>query len=306
VHNYDLSQTVRRRGTIARLGVIAGLVAASSGCGGDEGGRPTPPPAAAAANAFIGSLAVDPAEGTLLLGTGAGLFRLDAGAERPRRVVGELRSPEGAGPVSSDLVVRYAGPGELLASGHPETASALPEDLGLMRSADAGGTWEPVSELGESDFHLLQARGDRVVAVRAEETDVLVSRDGGRRFEVRTPPDRPLDVAFDPGDPMRMAVATAQGIFTSGDEGRSWRPRDPVASSQLAWPAPGALYRADPGGAIAVSADGGASWERRGTVGLEVNELAADGDVLLAAVVGGEVRRSTDSGATWKRYLKLG
>jgi photosystem II stability/assembly factor-like uncharacterized protein len=99
---------------------------------------------------------------------------------------------------------------------------------------------------------------------------------------------------------------TAQGIFTSGDEGRSWRPRDPVASSQLAWPAPGALYRADPGGAIAVSADGGASWERRGTVGLEVNELAADGDVLLAAVVGGEVRRSTDSGATWKRYLKLG
>lgn len=304
-------------GVTARLAVLAALAAAAAGCGGDE---TSPEPAATAepavespapepsgANAFIGSLAVDPAGGTLLLGTGVGLFRLDAGAKRPRRVVGELRAPEGTGPVSSNLVVRYAGPGELLASGHPEGASPLPENLGLMRSADAGGSWQPVSELGESDFHLLQARGDHVVAVRAEETDVLVSRDGGRAFEVRTPPDLPLDVAFDPGDPARMAVATAQGIFTSGDEGRSWRPRDPVASSQLAWPAPGELYRADPGGAIKASEDGGASWEERGTVGLDVNELAVDGDGgLLASVAGGEVRRSSDGGATWERYLKLG
>ena len=40
--------------------------------------------------------------------------------EKAEHVVGELRTPDGAGPVSSNLVVRYAGPGELLASGHPE------------------------------------------------------------------------------------------------------------------------------------------------------------------------------------------
>ena len=302
----------------ARLAVLAGLAAAIVGCGGEE---TTPEPAAtpdaaveteapepSGANAFIGSIAVDPAAGTLLLGTGVGLFRLEPGEKRPRRVVGELRAPEGgAGPVSRNLVVRYAGPAELLASGHPEGASGLPEDLGLMRSADAGDSWEPVSELGESDFHLLQAHGDHVVAVRAEETDVLVSRDGGRSFDVRTPPDVPLDVVFDPGAPARMAVATAQGLFTSDDDGRSWRPRDPVPSSHLAWPAPGTLFRADAGGAIKASKDGGATWEERGTVGLDISELAADGDGgLLAAVAGGEVRRSTDGGATWKRYVKLG
>lgn len=298
---------------IVRLVVLAALVAATAGCGGEEA---APAPTASSepvaeepsgANAFIGSLAADPGDGTLLLGTGRGLFRVEAGADEARRVVGELRAPEGAGQVSSNLVVRYAEPGELLASGHPEGAGALPENLGLMRSADAGTTWEPVSELGESDFHLLQARGDHVVTVRAEETDVLVSRDGGASFEPRTPPGLPLDVAFDPGDPARMVVATEEGLFSSRDEGRSWRPQEPAASSQLAWLAPDALYRADPGGAIRASADGGATWKERGIVGLEVNELAADGDSgLLASVPGGEVRRSTDGGATWEPYLKLG
>jgi hypothetical protein len=316
-----LTAGARFKDVTARLAVVlAALVTAAAGCGGEEEPATTPAPAAStqappadapaatpsAANAYIGSLAADPAGGTLLLGTGVGLYRIEGGARRPRRVVGELRAPGGAGPVSSNLVVRYAGPGELLASGHPEGATELPEDLGLMRSADAGATWRPVSELGESDFHILQARGDHVVAVRVEETDVLVSRDGGRAFEVRTPPDTPVDVAFDPDDPSRMVVVTAQGTFTSDDEGRSWRPRDPIPSSQLAWPAAGELYRVDPGGAIKVSGDGGASWEERGTVGLDVSELAADGEGgLLAAVPGGEVRRSTDGGASWERYLKL-
>jgi len=175
-----------------------------------------------------------------------------------------------------------------------------------MRSDDAGDTWQPISELGDADYHLIQARGDHVVAVRAEETDVQVSSDGGRSFDARTPPDTPLDVAFDPRDPERMLVATAQGLFSSADGGRSWRPRDPIASEQLAWAAPDAVYWAVPGGAIKVSADGGATWKDRGSVGLPVNELAADdGGALYASVPGGEIHRSADGGATWKRLLRL-
>ena len=222
-------------------------------------------------------------------------------------MVGELTTPDATGPVSSNLVIRYAGPGDLLGSGHPEDAgSGLPENLGLMRSGDAGDTWEPVSALGDADFHLIQARGDRVVAVRAEEVDIQVSTDGGKTFDARTPPDMPLDVAFDPEDPKRMVVVTGQGTFSSADEGRSWRPRDPLPSEQLAWAAPDALYRADPGGLIKVSADGGATWKDRGNVGLSVNELAADDEgALYASVPGGEVHSSTDGGATWKRRLRL-
>jgi hypothetical protein len=292
---------------------------ALAGCGGDDPpetaatSTPTPNPTTpaetaepgSAANAFIGSLAVDPDDGTLMLGTGLGLFRADKGASTAERVTGELTTPDGAGPVSSNLVVRYAGPGDLLGSGHPE-GGGLPENLGLMRSADAGDTWESVSGLGEADFHILQARGDRVVAVRAEETDVQVSSDGGQSFDARTPPDAPLDVAFDPDDPSRMVVATQQGTFSSEDEGKSWRPRDPIPSDQLAWAASDALYRSDPGGLIKVSADGGATWKDRGNVGLTVNELAADDDgTLYASVPGGEVHTSTDGGAGWKRLLRL-
>jgi photosystem II stability/assembly factor-like uncharacterized protein len=228
----------------------------------------------------------------------------DGGGQR--RVVGELSTPDGSGRVSSNLVVRFRGRGELLASGHPEGPGSLPENLGLMRSRDGGRTWESISELGEADHHILQVSGDDVVGVRAEETDIQVSSDGGRTFEARTPPAPPVDVALDPRDAANLVVSTEQGIFTSSDSGGSWRQREAGPGSQLAWTASGELYRADPGGLVKVSADGGQTWEDRGTVDMTVNELAADADgALYASVAGGEVKRSTDGGATWRRHVLL-
>ena len=176
-----------------------------------------------------------------------------------------------------------------------------------MASPTGSAGFKSVIELGVSDYHILQATGNHIVGVKADEGDVLVSNDvtaGG--FEKRTPPDVPLDVAFDPQDPERMIVATKQGTFTSDNEGATWRPRDPVTTEQLAWPKSDVLYRADTGGVIKVSSDGGESWEDTGTVGMPVNELAVDaGGALYASVAGGEVRQSTDGGKTWKLLVKL-
>jgi hypothetical protein len=306
-----------------RLAVLSALLLVGAGCGDDDDSgapapatttpsptaqaeQPTAAPEGSAANAFIGSLAVDPENGTVFLGTGLGLFRVNADGGGQERIVGELRTPDGSGEVSSNLVIRFGGRGELVGSGHPEGAGSLPENLGLMRSTDGGRTWETVSELGESDYHVLQVAGERVVGVKVEAADIRVSRDGGRTFETRTPPAAPVDVAFDARDPARMVVSTEQGVFTSRDEGRSWRQRDTAADSQLAWATPDALYRADAGGAIKVSADGGESWQDRGTVDSTVNELAVDdGGALYASVAGGEVRRSTDGGASWRRFVRL-
>jgi photosystem II stability/assembly factor-like uncharacterized protein len=103
-----------------------------------------------------------------------------------------------------------------------------------------------------------------------------------------------------------MVVATGQGTLSSSDEGRTWRPRDPIPTDQLAWAAPDALHRSDPGGLIKVSSDGGQTWKDRGNVGLSVNELAAGEDgTLYASVPGDEIHNSTDGGATWKRRLRL-
>jgi hypothetical protein len=262
-----------------------------------------PPPTTSGANAFIGSIAVDPGDGTVMLGTGLGLFRLDNGARNAKRVTGELSTPSGSGQVSSNLVVRYPGPGDLLASGHPEGGS-LPENLGLISSGDRGKTWKPVVELGKTDYHILQAAGDHVVGVLADAKEVRVSGDGGSSFADRIPPDTPTDVVFDPRDPNRMVVATRQGVFTSQDEGRTWRQRDNAPTEQLAWG--DKLYRADPGGAVKRSDDGGMTWADAGTVGATVNELAVDsGGALYASVAGGEVKRSGDGGATWSRLVKL-
>lgn len=305
-----------------RTRLIAALVLLA-GCGGEE---PQPPPAAetpaapastpaptvepnatpgSAANAFIGSIAVDPDDGAMYLGTGLGLFRVEKRGAKAERLVGQLATPEGEGTVSSNLVMRFNRPGELLASGHPEDGT-LPENLGLIRSTDGGATWTPVSQLGEADYHLLEPAGDRLVAVKADEGDVLVSTDGGQSFETRTPPAPPVDIAVDPGDPARLVVSTEQGIFSSTNEGGSWRPREPVPGAVLAWAAPDRLYRADRGGEVAVSADGGTTWKRRGTLGIGPNELVAERDgTLYASVPGGEVRTSSDGGATWERYAKL-
>jgi hypothetical protein len=299
---------------VRRLIAVLGVLAAVAGCGDDpvveeppapeptaEQPEATPMPTDSAANAFIGSIAIDPADGTMFLGTGLGLFRYEGRGEA-ERVVGELKTSSGSGDVSSNLVVRFAGPGELLASGHPEGAGGLPENLGLIRSSDGGRAWEPVSDLGESDFHILQVEGDRIAAVHAEDVDVRVSADGGQSWEPRTPPDMPVDVAFD-GD--RMVVSTEQGLFASTDGGQSWRQGEPAQASQLAWGEE--LYRADAGGMVFASGDGGRTWEERGTVELTVNELVLDEEgALYASVPGGEVRRSRDGGETWRSYLTLG
>lgn len=305
--------------------VLPLTIAALAACGGSEPPRATPAATApaetaapttdsataptatpgSAANAYIGSIAIDPRGGAMYLGTGMGMFRVDKRAATPQRLVGKLTTPGGTGDVSSNLFIRSAGAGELIASGHPE-GGPLPENLGLIRSRDGGQTWSPVAQLGEGDFHLLDLSKGRIVAVEAEGDDVLVSDDGGRSFARHAPPSTPVDLALEPGNTEHMAVSTQQGVFTSTDAGGSWRPRDAPAGSRLAYDGKGALYTADRRGKVSVSGDGGQTWTSRGSIGVAPTALviAADGK-LYAAVPNGEVRFSSDGGATWQRYAKL-
>ena len=200
--------------------------------------------------------------------------------------------------------MRFAGKGDLLASGHPQDGE-LPENLGLIRSSDQGDTWTSVAG-PEADYHELEIAGKLIVAVNAESPDIQVSRDGGATWETRTPPAAPIDVVIDPSDAQQWAVSTEQGTFVSGDAGGSWRPRDTTFGARLLWPAKDALYSVDRNGAVSKSANGGRSFDKVGDIGGLPSEVTTGrGGELLAAVVGGKVVRSRDGGRKWSTVTTL-
>ena len=264
----------------------------------------TPPAVGGGSSPAINAVTVDPKDGTLLIGSGPALYRLQPGAKQAERLTGQLTMPQGEGTVSGNLVVRFAGPGDLLASGHP-LEGALPENLGLIRSRDHGESWQGVGG-PEADYHELEIAGKLILGVNASSPDIQVSRDGGKTFETRTPPAAPIDVVVDPGDPEHWAVSTEEGTFVSSDGGGSWRPRDTTFGARLIWPAQDALFSIDRNGIVRVSPDGGNRWDERGDIGGLPSEVAAGRqNELLAAVVGGKVRRSRDGGRTWSTVATL-
>ena len=197
------------------------------------GATPEPPPAVAdGASPAINSITVDPGDGTIMVGTGPALYRVDPGAKEGERIAGTVTTPQGNGTVSGNLVLRFTGPGDLLASGHPQDGG-LPENLPLIRSSDHGATWQAVDGTAEGDYHELESAGDMILAVSVDAPDVLVSRDGGKSFEKKTPPALPIDVVVDPSDPQQWAVSTEQGTFVSNNGGDSWRPRDTTFGARL-------------------------------------------------------------------------
>ena len=256
---------------------------------------------------YIGSLSVNPADGSLLLGTNTGLFQIPPDGGTPARLIGELSTPDGSGKVSESVVARFTGPNELIGSGHPREGSALPPALGIIRSSDAGRTWKPVSGLGTSDYHVLALSGDLLIAPLYGQAQIFLSRDGGRRFEARSAPMPLVDLAADPSDPRRWVATSDQGIFVSADEGQTWRQRDSTPNVRLAWAAARELYRIDPGGPVKVSADGGETWQDRGTTGGEPHALTVDGQGrLFAAAFDGTVQRSDDGGRNWRVLVQGG
>jgi hypothetical protein len=254
----------------------------------------------------IGSLDVNPADGSLWLATNTGLFRLPEDAKRPQRVTGRLHTDLGEGEISAQLAIRFRGPDELVGSGHPPAGSALPSALGLIESRDAGRTWTGVSDVGYADFHAIQLSRGTLVAGLYGQAAVNVSRDGGKTFESRALPKPLVDVEVDPDDPSRWIGSTTDGLIASSDEGHTWRPRESTPNVRFAWPEGDALYRIGPGGQVKLSADAGQRWQQRGSTCGEPQALfAQSADRLYAAFADGTIKQSVDGGRTWSDRLAV-
>jgi hypothetical protein len=272
------------------------VVPMSVGCGDDDDvGLPEPGGGVGDAGPIhVHGLGINPSDGALFVATHTGLFRAAQGETSARRVAGRFQDTMG---------FTVIGPDHFLGSGHPDGREGLPPFLGLIRSTDAGRSWEPVSLLGKRDFHVLEAAGERIYGYGSDfetrEASLLVSDDRGRSWQERTTPEPLLSLAVDPDDPDHIVVSGDQRMYSSSDAGGGWRP---IADEPglLTWVGSGALFSIGLDGSVARSGDGGRSWEPAGRAGGRPAAFDSAGDELYVALHDGTIKRSTDGGRRWR------
>lgn len=257
---------------------------------------------------YVNALDVDPATREFLLTTNRGFFRITRGSGRVRRVRGTVVNDDDGrrATVGTFLELKVTGPGRLVGSGHPDRLGMLPSALGFIRSGDGGRSWRVISRLGDADLHKIVLAHRRMYAFDAVLGALLISRDGGRTFaEHFTPRGLIIDFEVDPADPNRVVASTADQLFRSTDGGATWRPLAPAPGIRLAWPAPGALYRATKDGTVERSADGGDSWRAAGRVDGEPYKFKAIGpEKLYLALSDGTIVHTTNGGRAWRAVFR--
>lgn len=289
-------QAKRRKKLIGLAGAavlaLAATAALAVAVGGDNdrGGTGGGGAGGGADLSHVHGLGVNPKDGSLYIATHTGLFRAPPGEAKASRF----------GESEQDVMgFSVLGPDRFLGSGHPAPLQGGPSNLGLIRSDDAGRSWDSVSLLGESDFHVLRAKDPMVYGFDASNSRFMVSHDGGREWRERDTPGPMLDLAIDPSEPARVVASTEQGLVMSTDQGRSWRALGEGPLGLLTWPEPAALYFLDGSGQVARSRNQGRSWKNAGSIGAEPAAFASAGSDLYAALPDGTIKRSTDGGATW-------
>jgi hypothetical protein len=237
----------------------------------------------------VHGLGINPADRSLFIATHTGMWRVGEG-ERTAKRVGESQQ--------DTMGFTVVGPDHFLGSGHPDTTT-LPPLLGLIESDNAAQTWQPISLLGEADFHVLRFAQGRVYGYDASNDRLLVSTDSGRSWSQVIRPAPLIDLAVDPRNSKRVIAAGESGLHISIDTGRNWKRLASVAGL-LAWPSPNRLYLVEGSGSVLMSRDAGDRWNRVGNIRGQPAALLGQGAAeLYVALHDGTIKRSTDGGASW-------
>src|SRR5215211_1193996 len=207
----------------------------------------------------VHGLGVNPTDGALFIATHTGLYRVSEGQRKAERVGERYQDTMG---------FTIVGPNRFLGSGHPDLNEAreknLPSLLGLIESTDSGETWQPISLLGEADFHVLRFAGERVYGYDSSNDRLLVSGDGGESWQQVS---EALGLLAWPTGGHLYLVAGGGQVFASRDGGRRLEHQGEIGGQPAALVAEGPreLYVALHDGTIKRSTDGGATWTVRST-----------------------------------------
>jgi len=283
-----------------RLSLFLVLAAAIAvGCG--NGGEKSDPEALSGTGVktndpgpiHVHGLGINPADKSLFIATHTGLFRAAPGEENANRVGDRFQDTMG---------FTISGPDRFLGSGHPDGRDRLPPFLGLIRSANAGESWDPISLLGKSDFHVLEARGTRVYGFGSDfdtrKEQLLVSDDGGREWRKGELPESLIALAIDPQDPDQIIASGPAGLHRSEDAARNWE-RFEGPPGLVGWHQDGRLYSIGADGSVNASDSDGGSWRTVGQIDGQPAAFEVEGDDLYVALHDGTIKRSDDNGRTW-------
>lgn len=236
------------------------------------GGTPTPEPVAPSASpgadelrlpsAHVHAIARDPGSGKLLVAAHDGLYVYDGAT--PARV----------GPVIDLMGFTVAGPGHYYASGHPGTATDLPQPVGLIESRDGGNTWTVLSRGGASDFHALTTAGSTVVGFDG----ALRSTADGRTWREGNLDAQPRTLAGS-RDGATVLATTPEGLMHSTDGGVSWRWTDQAPLLlMVAFGDGDTVAGLTPDGQVHTSTDAGRTWRATDLLAPDAQALHASGE----------------------------
>lgn len=254
------------------------------------GGTPTPETVAPSASpgaeklrlpsAHVHAIARDPGSGKLLVAAHDGLYVYDGAT--PARV----------GPVIDLMGFTVAGPGHYYASGHPGTATDLPQPVGLIESRDGGNTWTVLSRGGASDFHALTTAGSTVVGFDG----VLRSTADGRTWREGNLDAEPRTLAGSRNGATVLAT-TAEGLMHSTDAGVSWRWSEQAPRLlMVAFGDGDTVAGLTPDGQVHTSTDAGRTWRATELLAPDAQALHASGqgeDLEILVATGQALMAST-------------
>lgn len=240
----------------------------------------------------VHGLGINPKDDALFIATHTGLFRAAVDEDRATRVGDRFQDTMG---------FAIVGPNRFIGSGHPDGREGLPPFLGLIRSADAGASWQPVSLLGKRDFHVLEAAGSRIYGFGSDfesrEEGFLVSDDAGRSWDQRDVPEPLIALAVDPQNRDRIIASGERRLFQSSDAGRSWRPLE-GPPGLLAWT--DRIVVVDARGTSHSAAGLSQRLRPAGKIGGQPAALdSGERNELYVALHDGKVKRSADGGRSW-------
>jgi photosystem II stability/assembly factor-like uncharacterized protein len=188
---------------------------------------------------------------------------------------------------------------QLLASGHPEVGSKMPNPIGVMKSLDGGLTWKAISLVGKVDFHFLEGAGSDLYGADSQSGKLMASADSGKTWKTLGT-NTYTDIAVSPEMPaMAIAIKNSELLLTDDAFKSTSKIKNNLKITQIEWRKSG-LYALS-GTSLYKSTNSGKTWTKQSTFKGAPGILSAS-DQMMLVTVGSDIYTSKNEGKKFKIF----